>query len=442
MGADRKRQTGPSTPDDWRAILLRHAEAVHGSALAGTKDQPTLSDEDAQTLGDAIGNKAEAALRIVEDYAIGAAARDQAASADTESEGGTAASHFSARLALVLDGFEPRPRPQERQDRPPRPQVIQSELWQLLRMVRESAELSYAREIDLVELDRRILLLINQDGPQVPADIAGATGVDKAQVSRSVKRLLELRMIEREQIRAPVRLTRKGQTVSDRLRKLANLRNRELVFGIGDDELKQFFAVIEKLLGRAIILYEQEKQRMLGAAVEGDGPVAYARPPEERAPEDSIVVNRERIMSPLMTLSAYFSRSGSLVFKRLTHLSSFEAWVLNEIGMTPPIAWGDLVERINRDHSQAGRTVTSLIKRGLVEREGKAGRRHGRFSPTDKGLELYDLIQQASRERSAFLMAPLSPAERDAFLTVFGKIRLNAVNQLERERAYGELDES
>ena len=442
MAADIKRKDRSDASEDWRTILLRHAETVHANARSAKSGRPALSGEDTQTLTDAIGSNAETALRIVEDYAIGAAARNEGEIGEESLDGIVGISSFSARLAMVLDGFEPRSDPPAKGDRPPRPQVIQSELWQLLRMVRESAELSYAREIDLVELDRRILLLINQDGPQVPADIAGATGVDKAQVSRSVKRLLELRMIEREQIRAPVRLTRKGQTVSDRLRKLANLRNRELVFGIEDDELTQFFAVIEKLLGRAIILYEQEKQRTQGPAVEGDGPVAYARPPEERAPEDSIVVNRERIMSPLMTLSAYFSRSGSLVFKRLTHLSSFEAWVLNEIGMTPPIAWGDLVERINRDHSQAGRTVTSLIKRGLVEREGKAGRRHGRFSPTDKGLELYDLIQQASRERSAFLMAPLSPAERDAFLSVFGKIRLNAVAQLERERAYGELDES
>ena len=440
MSGDGNIEIDSDAAENWRSILLRHAEQVHASARQKSVKHPSLEKADARVLSLAIGDKAEAALRIVEDYAIGAAARAEGEADQPQVTATNAAtSQFAARLALVLDGFQPKTTPGHM--RPPRPQVIQSELWQLLRMVRESAELSYAREIDLVELDRRILLLINQDGPQVPADVAGATGVDKAQVSRSVKRLLELRMIEREQIRAPVRLTRKGQTVSDRLRKLANLRNRELVFGIGDDELQQFFAVVGKLLGRAIVLYEQEKQRTQDPQADGDGPVAYARPPEERAPEDSIVVNRERIMSPLMTLSAYFSRSGSLVFKRLTNLSSFEAWVLNEIGMTPPIAWSDLVERINRDHSQAGRTVTSLIKRGLVEREGKAGRRHGRFSPTDKGMVLYDLIQQASRERSAFLMAPLSPDERDAFLSVFGKIRLNAIAQLERERAYGELDE-
>ena len=40
-----------------------------------------------------------------------------------------------------------------------------------------------------------------------------------------------------------------------------------------------------------------------------------------------------------MTLSSYFSRSGALAFKRLTGLSTFEAFVLSEIGMDPPIDW-------------------------------------------------------------------------------------------------------
>ena len=125
--------------------------------------------------------------------------------------------------------------------------------------------------------------------------------------------------------------------------------------------------------------------------------------------------DRTRIISPLMTLSSYFSRSGSLTFKRLTHLSNFEAWVLNEVAMDPPIEWNRLVAQLDRDHSQAGRTIKALIRRGLVEREGGPGRRNGRFSPTASGRELYDIIQEASRQRSAFLLAPLSRQDRDQF---------------------------
>lgn len=310
---------------------------------------------------------------------------------------------------------------------PLRVRVVQSELWQILRKVRESAELAYSRQFDLVELDRRILLLLAGLGPRVPADIAGAVGVDKAQVSRSVKRLLELRLVDRQQIRAPLRLTRKGENLAERMLRLADVRNQELTAGIGDGELAAFFAVIDVLLDRAMTLYEQEREL---AARGDDAPVRAA----ERRPADKVVIDRSRVVSPLMTLSSYVSRSGALAFKRLTGLSNFEAFVLSEIGIDPPIDWTALVAALQRDHSQAGRTVKALTERGLVQREGKPGRRHGRFSPTEQGARLHAVIHDAGRERSTFLLAPLEEQRRARFLDTFDKLLANASAQLERER--------
>lgn len=376
---------------------------------------------------------ASEAMQIVEAYVIGSIAAERG-----QPEGAAAAPpppEFAVRLNLILNGFEPAP--DSGTAARPATSVIQSDLWQLLFKVRESAEMAYARELDLIELDRRILFLLHNLGPLVPAEISAAVGVDKAQVSRSVKRLLEIRLVEREQLRSPLSLTRKGQEHAVRLLRLADLRNRELTFDIGDVELARFFNVIEKLLERSVLLYEQERNLS-----QGFEPANFPRPGaavESEGSGDRIVMDRSRIISPLMTLSSYFSRSGSLTFKRLTGLSSFEAWVLNEIGLAPPIDWHVLVDRIDRDHSQAGRTVNALIERGLVERDGGPGRRHGRFSPTPEGARLFNVIQEASRQRSAFLLQPLSQAERDEFLATFDKIRRNAVIQLERERAYEEL---
>ena len=84
----------------------------------------------------------------------------------------------------------------------------------------------------------------------VPADISSAVGVDKAQVSRSVKRLLELRLVERDQIRAPLHLTRDGERLGRRLNRMAELRNRELTIDISDDELSDFYDTIEIQEGR------------------------------------------------------------------------------------------------------------------------------------------------------------------------------------------------
>ena len=408
---------------DWRAALRHHADTLWRGKPADSSLAAVLSKS--------LGPLAEDAQTIVEAYALGA--RKASGAADPPAE-------FGTRIDLILGGIEAAlgTTAPGQPAAPARPKVIQSELWQVLRMVRESADLSYSREQYLIELDRRILFMLYDRGPQVPADISSTVGVDKAQVSRSVKRLLELRLVEREQIRAPLRLTQGGERLGKRLMRMAELRNRELTLDISDAELSEFYDTIEVLLDRAVALYEQERELAQDpdAARNGEPP---GRDWEGRA-GDKIVIDRSRIIAPLLTLSAYFHRSGSLAFKRLTGLSSFEAFVLSEIGMDPPIDWATLVKALARDHSQAGRTVTALMERGLVEREGKPGRRHGRFSPSEEGARLFEVIHEAGRQRSAFLLAPLAADQRARFLATFDKVRRNAASQLERERAFAEID--
>ena len=418
------RAGGPS----WRALLSGHADRIWREG-AGVDGSGNLVDR----LTHDLGPLAEEAVRIVESYTLGA--KSQASAVDEAPP-----PEFHARLNLILNGFDVRPPAanlgaRTGHGRPVTPQVFQSELWQVLKKMRESAELSYAREVDLVELDRRILILLQSQGPLVPAELSGAIGVDKAQVSRSVKRLLELKLVERRQIRSPITLTRRGEMLADRLLRLADLRNRELTFDIGDEELKEFFSSLEVLLDRAITLYDEERARSQGVKLELE-----IRVPEERKPGDPVIIDRSRIVSPLMTLAAYFSRSGALTYKRLTGLSNFEAWVLSEISHNPPTDWATLTRALERDHSQAGRTVRSLIDRGIVQREGKAGRRHGKFSPTAEGQKLYDIIHETSIKRSIFLLAPLGKEREERFIATFDRIRRNAVAQLERERAFEELE--
>src|SRR5690606_3436781 len=173
---------------------------------------------------------------------------------------------------------------------------IQSELWQVLRKIRESADLAYAREQYLIELDRRILFLLQDRGSKVPADVSIAVGVDKAQVSRSVKRLLELGLIDREQIRAPLRLTRDGQRLAKRLMRMAELRNRELTIDVSDDELSVFYDTIERLLDQAIALYEEE--RWLAGTGGASGQTASASRSEvEGRLGESIDLDRSRVVA-------------------------------------------------------------------------------------------------------------------------------------------------
>jgi DNA-binding MarR family transcriptional regulator len=417
-----------SDEGQWRSVLHDRARQVWQGAGA-LAAQPV---EGAAVLGQALGPLAEDALQIVEAYALGAR---QARMPDASEVA------FAARLDLILNGIAaslPSPLAASGPSAEA-PHMIQSDLWQVLRKVRESAELSYSREQHLIELDRRLLFLLHSAGPLVPADIAGAVGVDKAQVSRSLKRLLELQLVERQQIRSPLRLTREGERLSKRLLRMADLRNRELTIDISDEELSEFFSTIEILLDRAVALYEQERDLAQDA-----GRDARFEPGDPEAgvkAAERMVIDRSRIISPLMTLSAYFSRSGALAFKRLTGLSTFETFVLSEIGrMDPPVDWTALVAALERDQSQAARTVNALVQRGLVGREGKPGRRHGRFYCSSEGTRLFQVIQNAGRQRSAFLLEPLAPDRRRRFLKTFDKVRRNAVAQLARERALAEIN--
>lgn len=266
-GVSLARMEGGRASSDWRTLLQHHARRRWLEVLDCMANGEALPPRDISgvtPLFSRLGAQADEVVGIVDRFAVGAALE---AFGDGVRDG-EPGEEFEAQLDTILDGlakldlkasretlFEA-----ERREEAARPRVFQSELWQLLHKTRESAELSYAREIDLVELDRRILFMLRTMGPLVPAGLSAAIGVDKAQVSRSVKRLLELGLVKRSQIRSPVSLTREGEALAQRLMRLAELRNRELSFDVTDGELSEFFGVMEILLDRAVRLYEVERE--------------------------------------------------------------------------------------------------------------------------------------------------------------------------------------
>ena len=108
----------PSIQVDWRAALRLHADTLWRGRPADSNLAAALSNS--------LGPLAEDARNIVEAYALGA--RKATGAADPPAE-------FGTRLDLILNGIEaalgstaPGPPAAEA-----RPQVIQSELWQVLR---------------------------------------------------------------------------------------------------------------------------------------------------------------------------------------------------------------------------------------------------------------------------------------------------------------------
>jgi len=319
--------------------------------------------------------------------------------------------------------------------------MFQGRLWVFLRNARDSANIAFARADHIIELDRRILLLLQSQGDMTLAAVSTANGVDKAQVSRAIKRLSEVGFVQRTGIRSPLRLSVSGRHLADRLVRLAELRNRELTFGIADDQLEDLFEVLEILLSRAMSLYDQE--RKLATAAQGkDADVDF--PDHEKhdmdGDADRIPADRSRILPPFIALCSYMMRGGALGYKRKTGLSNFDTWVLVEVCRDPPISWPQLVLALYRDQSQAGRTVKRLMEIGLVERSGKPGRRHGFFSPTPEGERVAGIINGMAARRSEFLFQGIAAPQLNNFMAAFDVLSRNAEVQLAREKAMQEMD--
>jgi DNA-binding MarR family transcriptional regulator len=434
----------------WRDLLRRRALRAH-AAMAALRDGALLFAGLAEPLplggvdADGVAHlsdsgfslyDARAAIQLVDRFAIGWALAEQGrgGAGPTDDE---AWPDFAEQLDTLLAGLG---QTRALGGTAAKNRMFQGTLWVFLRNARDSADIAYSRSDHMAELDRRIMLLLRSQGDMTLAAVSTANGVDKAQVSRAIKRLSQLGLVARGGIRSPLRLSQGGRQLTDRLVRLAELRNRELTFGITDEQLVSLFGVIDLLLTRAMALYEQE--RKLTAAQDPMAEIDFSDHEKLNLPpdRDAIPVDRSRILPPLITLCSYMMRAHALAFKRKTGLSNFDTWVLVEVCRKPPISWPQLVIALYRDQSQAGRTVNRLIEIGLVERSGRPGRRHGFFSPTAEGARISEIINAMSAKRSEYLFQGIEAGRLGSFMAAFDILSRNAEVQLAREKAMQEMD--
>lgn len=418
-----------------QAMLSRRDGALLFSMLADLPDMGSVHP--AQILCEAGFSlfDARAAILLVDRFVCGWVIAEQA---HPDLAGDESAPDFEGQLDTLLAGIAVTramgaPAAKHR--------LFQGRLWVFLRNARDSANIAFARADHINELDRRILLLLQSQGDMTLAAVSMANGVDKAQVSRAIKRLSQVGLVARSGIRSPLKLSASGRHLADRLVRLAELRNRELTFGIADDQLVDLFAVLDILLARAMSLYEQE--RKLATAAHGkNAEIDFPDHAEHDVDPDAgrIAVDRSRILPPFIALCSYMMRGGSLGYKRKTGLSNFDTWVLVEVCRDPPISWPQLVLALYRDQSQAGRTVNRLIEIGLVERSGKPGRRHGFFGPTPEGERIAAIINGMAARRSEFLFQGIASPQLNNFMAAFDILSRNAEVQLAREKAMQEMD--
>jgi DNA-binding MarR family transcriptional regulator len=415
-----------------RAMLARRDGAIvmaRGLSTAPLRDPACIEMLAASGFAQ---DAAADALEMVDRFTVGWTLGEQA----VEEPEHLADIRFATQLDAVLRALEPAEPVAAPADAPPssRPHILQIRLANMLRDTRESADIAYARTTRLIDIDRRILLVLETRGDLVPARISALLGMDKAQVSRAVRRLEEKQFVAREGIRSPLCLTIGGRTLAQRLGSLADLRNREIACNLSAMQINSFLLAVNELTVRAILLLDQERKLIATA-------LTNASPEHDDFTEESPLAERTqpasplRILPALTALSAYTTRSAALAFRRLAGLSNFEACVLIAIGEAAPLRWPDLIETIGRDQSQAGRTVRLLTGIGLVARSGGPERRDGAFTLTGKGKRVHALLRDAGQQRSAFLTQNLSGEQLQDFSAAFDVIVGNAAAQLSRERA-------
>jgi len=441
--------TTPPLGQGWQGRLMHRAEVAraamlsrrHGAAFLAR--QPALFAIDDPMFdcvpalcgaGFAMGDARMAEL-LVDRFTIGWALTAQA-----RGEADDAQPTFASQLNVLLTGIAASRAtglaivPSNRQS------SFQHKVWMLLRDARESANIAFARTAHINELDRRILLLLLAQGDMTLAAISMANGVDKAQVSRAIKRMTEVALLTRGGIRNPIKLSQAGRQLAEKLQRQAELRNREITFGISDEQLVDLFGVLDTLLTRAMALFEQERKWSASSPRQAET-VDFQDLVDEGLPGDNgIPVDRSRILPPFVTLCSYMLRGGALAHKRRTGLSNFESWVMSEVCRNPPISWPQLVLALYRDQSQAGRTINHLVDIGLVERTGKPGRRHGFFAPTREGRRICDIINETAEKRSEYLFQGIPAPQLDNFMNAFDILARNAEVQVARERAIQEMD--
>lgn len=378
---------------------------------------------------------ARAAVLLVDRFTIGWVVVEQAQPHAHELQTG-----FESQLDAVIAGIAASRATGLMIHRDDRRSKFRSRLWVFLRDARESANIAFSRMVDINELDRRILLLLQAQGDMTLAAISMSNGVDKAQVSRAIKRMSEVSLVARGGIRSPIRLSQGGRQLAERLLRQAELRNRELTFGIADDQLVSLFGVLDTLLKRAVVLFEQERKLSAASHRQIDQTDFQDLGDDGLPGETGIAVDRSRILPPFITLCSYMLRGAALAHKRKTGLSNFESWVLVEVCREPVISWPQLVTSLYRDQSQAGRTVNHLIDIGLVERSGKPGRRHGFFSPTEEGRRICEIINETEMKRSDYLFQGIAKPDLDNFMAAFDVLVRNAEVQVAREKAIQEMD--
>jgi DNA-binding MarR family transcriptional regulator len=105
----------------------------------------------------------------------------------------------------------------------------------------------------------RVIAILGRFPGLSAVEVAERTMLDKVAVSRAVTKLIKKGRVDREfadadKRRSILNLTEEGKQLHDEIAELALAFERDLLEGLGEDELEQLNGIMERLLARARLI--------------------------------------------------------------------------------------------------------------------------------------------------------------------------------------------
>ncbi len=265
---------------------------------------------------------------------------------------------------------------------------------------------------------------VGENEPVMMTELAARLGIDKSQASRAVSRMAQTGLVRRVTARGEIKLSPRGRRLYERGLPLMLARHRRVMAGASNAQLRTFAKAFPKLLENAKAMLVQE-QALLQSGAKPD-PLQNAR----------YLFPWTENLRPIPMLSGLYGmirKSGDYTYKRALGLSDFEWRVLSLTGAGGEISLMQLVNELDRDKSQVGRTIKHLVEIGFCKTSRIGSSRNVVVSLTSKGKRAYDQLEFVALERHRALTNGLTARELALLDAALVQFENNAEQMLAEE---------
>jgi DNA-binding MarR family transcriptional regulator len=293
-------------------------------------------------------------------------------------------------------------------------------LPELVRAINSLAQGQVGRFSKISAIEARMIGELGQYGELTMVSLVEIVGNDKSQVSHALKRLVTTKLVQRDGLRSPLRLTAAGKTIAQKLQAGARVHCESLLKGLNRSEQELFMAGISHLTHMATRLLEQEAEL-------GRRPNKLSSRRISRVGPATLIgaMLPEVLPARLITLGTLLERSSFLAFKRMTGLANTESTVLAYIWEYAPVTAKHIAQLSGRTKARIERTAALLAEVNLIQR-GKMHSSHDWvYDRGATGSDTYKKISAEIAKREKFLIHDFSARELNKFRALLQRVALN-----------------